>query len=1014
MECNLILAGVGGQGILTIAQAISIAATRRGWFVKQAEVHGMSQRGGAVESHLRFADHELYSDLVPRGLADMILAVEPLEALRYVHYLGERGTIVASTVPFVNIPDYPPIEQVLEKIASFPKHVLVDADRLARAAGSGRAVNTVMLGAASGLLGLECAEVEAAVAEMFARKGPGVVEVNQRACRFGRNGATAYIDGLERGASAQEIRHWIETLPPDQLGEEQGADAMELMLPDGGCELSRAEGHALAQTFDQVYQEGRRQLYEHEVYQLIELVGAISPPRHHFLVKGDKMTAEMLDRFPGDRVVLKIVSPDIVHKSEAGAIVFVPKDADTVNREVEKLIARQSEVSENITGVLVVEFVERGEAGFGQELFVGIRATREFGAIIAAGLGGVDTEYLASKMSPGIAVAKALAVDATAEEFLELFKKTAAYEILAGKVRGRHRVVSDGELLRCFRAFIAVARRFCVDRGAEGPDLRDLEVNPFAFARQKMIPLDGRGRLGPATKTPTPRPISKVGTLLEPQSIAVLGVSTKRANFGRIILDNIKDCGFPSDRLFVIKGGIEEFEGIRCVPGVDALPRRVDLLIIATASETLPGMIDQVIDSRKVSSVILIPGGTGEKEGTETVEARIREAVLASRSRPDGGLIVLGGNCLGVRSRPGRYDTFFIPKTKLDARREAPPRRAALISQSGAFIISRMSNLELLDPTLAVSLGNQIDLTVSDVLRTIGDRDDADCIGVYIEGFNDMDGLAFVRAVEEVTDSGKVVVFYKAGRTAPGRAATAGHTASVAGDYDVCQTAVSNAGAIVTDTFKEFEQLMELATALHDRKIRGRRIGVISNAGFETVGMADTILGDRYQLEIPELSAATADRIRQKLAEHELDALVNVRNPLDLTPMANEDAYEACIRAMIDDDQIHAIVVSFIPLTPRLLTTAEEIKRGGSLAERLPSLHRESYKPLIAVIDCGPAYEPMTYALREGGVPTFRSADQAVRSLGRYLCHRTERAEEARTPRSAPVRPVQVHAKSQA
>ena len=423
---------------------------------------------------------------------------------------------------------------------------------------------------------------------------------------------------------------------------------------------------------------------------------------------------------------------------------------------------------------------------------------------------------------------------------------------------------------------------------------------------------------------------------------------------------------------------------------VRALPEPIDLLVVAAGSKAVAELMGPIVRSRKVASIILISGGMGEKEGTEEIESRVREAILASRSRPDGGPIVIGGNSMGVRSRPGRYDTFFIPENKLDPRRHAPPRRCAIISQSGAFIIGRMSNLELLDPRLAISVGNQIDVTVSDLLRTVGERDDVDCIGVYVEGFNDLDGLAFVRAVDEVTAAGKVVIFYKAGRTSPGRAATAGHTHSVAGDYDVCQTAVANAGAIVTDTFKEFEQLMELSTALHGKAVGGRRIGVISNAGFETVGMADAILGARYQVEIPPLSEATQESIRSSLSRHGLDALVNTRNPLDLTPMADEEAYEACAKAMLADDGIDAVIVSCVPLTPQLRTTVDELKQGGSLGDRLPPMLRDAAKPLIAVIDSGAAYEPMAHAIRAGGVPVFRSADQAVRSLGRYLCWRSE------------------------
>jgi len=1008
MQFNVILAGVGGQGILTIAQALSLVATRRGWHVKQAEVHGMSQRGGAVQSHLRMSDEPIYSDLIPLGRADLILSVEPLEALRYVQYLDKHAALVSSTAPFVNIPDYPAVEGVLARVALYAQHVLIDAERLARAAGSARAVNTVMLGAASVLLGFEPAELDAAIAEMFGRKGPSVVEVNRRACRLGRSAARAYRDALDRGLSPEEVRRWIESIPTEQLAKDDGLDARAIAAATNMAELSSAETQAICQTLQQAYDEGRPQLFEHEVYRIVELVGAISPPRHYFLQVGEQATEEHLASLPGRKVVLKIVSPDVVHKSEADAIAFLPKNTDLVRRRMREMIDRHTAAGARVVGVLLVEYVERGEPGFGQELFVGIRATREFGAILAAGLGGIDTEYLAHHMKPGLAVAKVLAEDTTPEGFFELFQKTAAYEVLAGRARGHRRVVSDGELLRCFRGFLALARRFCTDRGPEGPDLRELEVNPFAFVRQRMVPLDGRGQLGPATHTPPARPLEKIHTLYEPRSMAVLGVSARRANFGRILLDNVRECGFPAEHLYVIKPGTPEMDGVRCVPDLASLPERVDLLVIASGAQDTRALMEEVIVRQAASSVILIPGGLGEREGTESAERDLRRIIQASRSHPGHGPLVLGPNCLGVRSRPGAYDTFFIPPSKLDARRTAPPRRVALVSQSGAFMISRMSNLELLDPMLAVSLGNQIDLTVSDVLRTIADREDIDCIGTYVEGFNDMDGLAFVRAVESATQAGRIVIFYKAGRTEPGRAATAGHTASVAGDYDICQTAVANAGAVVVDTFKEFEQLLELATALHGKTVGGRRIAVISNAGFETVGMADAILGARYRLEMPSLGEPTARRVTAALERHKLAALVNVRNPLDLTPMAGEEAYEACAEALLDDPAVDALVVSVVPLTPQLLTTEEEIARGGSLVERLAKILEKSAKPIIAVIDSGAPYDAMARGLWSRGVPVFRTCDQAVRSLGRYLCHRAERAPAADEPPRTSVAPAPI------
>ncbi|PIE16285.1 MAG: hypothetical protein CSA66_07520 [Proteobacteria bacterium] len=326
-------------------------------------------------------------------------------------------------------------------------------------------------------------------------------------------------------------------------------------------------------------------------------------------------------------------------------------------------------------------------------------------------------------------------------------------------------------------------------------------------------------------------------------------------------------------------------------------------------------------------------------------------------------------------------------------RRDAPARRAALISQSGAFILSRLSNLEVLDPALALSIGNQADLTLADLVAAIGQRDDIDVVGVYAEGFKDLDGLDFARATKAATAAGKAVVFYKAGRTEIGRSAAAGHTAAVAGDYDVAIAAATQAGAIVVDRFKDFEQLMELAVALHGKRVGGRRVGAISNAGFETVGMADAIRGARYAVEMADLGEAGRHALGELLARHRLAGLVNPRNPLDLTPMAREQAYEAAIRLMLDSDAVDAVVVSVVPMTPNLRTTAEEIDGFGSLADRIPALFRAADKPMVFVVDAGPRYDPLAGAVRAAGVPVFRSADQAIGALGLYLCSRAPVAE---------------------
>lgn len=989
MELNVILAGVGGQGILTTAAALTMAAIRRGLSVKQAEVHGMSQRGGAVQSHLRIADHPLYSDLIPHGRADMILAVEPLEALRYVDSLCGDGVIISNTSPVVNIPNYGNVDDYLQRISRRPNHILIDASNLAGIAGSTRAVNMVMLGACSIELDWDPAEYDAVIAEMFAAKGPKLIAVNQRAFALGRRAARMYRELLARGADAMAARQWIADHPneePDTLAQVEGLPSRVLEPSEA---LTPEQTARLGSLLDAVWSQERRQLYEHEVYQLLEVAGAISPPRHFFVHRGEQVTEQMLNALPGDRVVLKIVSPTIVHKSDAQAVVFVTKDYGIVPGEVDQLIARQQSTGARVDGVLVVERVEYDRSHIGGELFVGIRQTREFGPVIAAGLGGVDTEYLAARLRPGIAVAKALATHTSAREFLDLFRKTAAYEVLTGRVRGHRRIVSDGQLLRCFAAFIATAREFCLPlEDAEVPRLDEMEVNPFAFRQMAMVPLDGRGRLGRSARCTLPRPAHKLRCLLEPKSIAVVGVSAKRENFGRIILNNIRHCGFPTEHLYVIKDDVQEIDGVPCVAAPSAAPEPIDLLIVSAAVEDVPGFVSDVINSGRVSSAILIPGGFGETSGTQRVSQSVGELIEKSRRRTDGGPIFLGGNCLGVRSRPGRYDTFFIHDKKLDPRRAVPAKRLALVCQSGAFIVSRLSNLPTLDPALAISLGNQSDLTVSDLMAEAAQRDDLDVIGVYMEGFRDGDGLEFVRAVRAARDAGKVIVFYKAGRTEAGRSATAGHTASIAGDYDVCDAAVGAAGAIVVDTFKEFEQVLELAVCLHKKPIGGRRIGAISNAGFEAVGMADATIGTRYRVELPALAPDTTRRLSAVLAKHRLESLVNIRNPLDVTPMASDEAYEDGARVLFEADEIDAVLVSMVPLTPAMLTAVDEIDDPRSIACRLVTLRETYNKPLIVVIDSGSPFDALADALRRGHIPVLRSCDQAIRSLGRYLCHR--------------------------
>lgn len=185
MKKDIILAGVGGQGIISIAATIGLAAIASGLKVKQSEVHGMSQRGGDVSSNLRISDNEIASDLISVGQADLIISVEPMEALRHLPMLSEEGWIVTNTKPFINIANYPPIESVLEELDKLPHHISIGADEIAKELGVMKAANIVVLGAATPFLGIPYEKLQEAVKQIFAKKGEDVINLNLKALEMG-------------------------------------------------------------------------------------------------------------------------------------------------------------------------------------------------------------------------------------------------------------------------------------------------------------------------------------------------------------------------------------------------------------------------------------------------------------------------------------------------------------------------------------------------------------------------------------------------------------------------------------------------------------------------------------------------------------------------------------------------------------------------------------------------------------------------------------------------------------
>lgn len=716
---------------------------------------------------------------------------------------------------------------------------------------------------------------------------------------------------------------------------------------------------------------------EPEGLDLLEAAG-VGAPRRALVKSAAEIAAWTAPPVPGERVVLKAVSPAIPHKSELQAVAVVPARIEALAaaaREMERRLERKG-----IECFLVCEFVPH-EGGPGNEFLLGVRDTRDFGPVVTLGPGGVHAEFLAKSLRDGevfAAFSPALERPGAIEAALA---RLAAVRLATEPQRGAPARLPMAALAAAVRALLDLARA----AEAAGLRLAEFEANPLVVSHGRLVALDALGRTeAPAAPLPAPRPLAQVKRLYEPRSIAVMGVS-ERMNPGRIILQNVLREGFDPAAVTVVKPGAESIDGCRCVPSLEDVPAPVDLLVLSVSAAQSAEAVALAAERRLAESIVLIPGGLDEKPEAAPLVARMREALAASRATAWGGPVVNGGNCLGVRSRPGRYDTLFIPDYKWP-RPPGEPSPLALVTGSGAFAVAKGSKLADLQPLYTITFGNQTDLTVSDHLEALEGDARVEILAVYLEGFRPRDGERFVRAARRLREQGRTVVLYLAGRTAAGAAAASSHTASVAGDFAVARQLARDAGVVVADSLEEFEDLVRLFTLLRDRRPAGWRLGALSNAGFEAVAIADSL----GPFQLAKWNEGTSGAIVASLAKAKLAEIVAARNPMDVTPILDDEGNAAIFGAILDDPAVDAGVFGCVPLTQALQTLApapghgEDLAREGGVVARMAALREASAKPFVAVVDGGPLYDAFAAALEARRIPTFRAADRALRAFARW------------------------------
>ncbi|MCX6646074.1 MAG: acetate--CoA ligase family protein, partial [bacterium] len=665
----------------------------------------------------------------------------------------------------------------------------------------------------------------------------------------------------------------------------------------------------------------------------------------------------------------------------------IPPEYQNLSKEefIKKFVA-------DTVGVLAVHHLH-GDDGFEHLLFLGMRDTREFGPVITAGSGGSDIEKLSEYLEKNHANVTVSPGVTDEKSFFNAFRNTLIFKSLAGDYKRNLQKIDEKSIEDLLSRFHACVWRY----SPLNPDapfwFSEFEINPFKVNSNRLWALDGVLRFRNVEPQKSPRPLGKLRNLLKPENICVIGVSGKEINLGRVILRNLIDGNFPLDKIAIVKPGDDEIDGIRCYPSISDLPGKFDVIILSVAAQQVLLTVSEIIESGKAESIVLITGGMGEKDGAGDEEEKLRQIIENSRKRGDKGPVLVGGNSLGLISVPGGYDTMFVSKSKLPRDPENPMNgNVAFISQSGAFMVSRMSNLSDLRPRFVISTGNQVDLGVADFVGHLSGDPEVRVFGIYMEGLKYLEGLHLAETAKKITRSGRDVIIYKAGRSKEGRHASSGHTAAIAGDWDVANAVLTKAGCIVANSFEEWQHLIMLSSLLSDRKIGKGRLAAVSNAGYEAVGMADSIKGSTWSLELAEYSHATIGKLTNLLSEYKLTQLVNLRNPMDVTPMATDHMHAEILKAIADDENVDVLVYGCVPLSHMMKTHAkggvdgDGIEDPESICQSAIKLFKnEIKKPFVMVVDSGRLYDPMAKLLLYAGIPVFRSADDAVRTVGRWI-----------------------------
>jgi 3-hydroxypropionyl-CoA synthetase (ADP-forming) len=627
----------------------------------------------------------------------------------------------------------------------------------------------------------------------------------------------------------------------------------------------------------------------------------------------------------GFPVVLKIVSPDILHKTDVGGVALNVGSPDQARQAFDRIVAsaRAARPQAYIEGVQVQEMV------IGRtEIIIGLLDDAQFGPVIMFGLGGVFTEVLKDVSFRVVPIEQ---VDAA-----QMIREIQGYQVLQG-YRGQP-PVSEEMLVD----LLVSASRMANDLAGR---LQSADFNPIAVWGDQHRVLDARLIWHPQPnpiRQPPPPNTAHMSGFFKARSTAVVGASATPGRIGNAVLDSLLNYDYQG-KVYPINPTRDEVMGARAYPSLAEVPEAVELVVAGVDLRFVPDII-KTCAARGIHNLVVVSGGGKELGGDKaTLEAEMRQLARSLDVR------IVGPNCIGVFDAYTRLDTFFQVQQRMVRPRAG---RVAMITQSGAVGIPFLELAAELGFSKFVSYGNRADVDEADLLAYLADDPETGLIAMYVEGFEE--GRKFLAAARQVTRK-KPVVIFKVGRTERAARASVSHTGFFGGTYGVALGAFKQAGLVPVDSIDE---LVAVTKALAMQPLAwGNRVSMISNGAGTMVQGIDLLKSNG--LEIPELAPDTINKLSQAYAPYYI-----VQNPVDVTGSATSADYEVGIEALLQDPHIDIVMPWFV---------FQDTPLDEAIVPKLGRLNRTCDKPILVGTLGGPYTAMMSRALEAEGVPVFQS-----------------------------------------